>query len=399
MLSSIDSAGSASIFPQSSGRLFRTEEMMTQRLPILVGVAIAAVIVASGSPGSGGADAPKPGTGPLRQATFELRNEVKLKVPDGAQRVRIWMALPQDNDPAQKVRDLKIDAPVPYRVERDSEGSRTLYLEVLEPKVKELAVVETFVVTRSEIRDRVDPAKARPLTDADRARFAKYLQANKHVVIDDGIKKLANEIVADETNPVLASRKLYDWVLENVEYWVKDPKNKKASPVGSTTYCLTFRTGNCTDFESLWASLARAKGIPTQIVYGSFLKPELRAQDQDQSYHCWAEFYAPGIGWVHHDVAVADLYHGDYPINPDNERLVKLTTADGTFGHDPARVDYYFGNLDERRVVWSRNRDLTMSPQQDGEPVNALPKAYIEIDGKVHPEGSGWVRKLTYREP
>ena len=24
---------------------------------------------------------------------------------------------------------------------------------------------------------------------------------------------------------------------------------------------------------------------------------------------------------------------------------------------------------------------------------------YVEIDGKVHPEGAGRVRKLTYREP
>ena len=88
---------------------------------------------------------------------------------------------------------------------------------------------------------------------------------------------------------------------------MKDPKNKKASPVGSTTYCLTSRTGNCTDFESLWTSFARSIGIPTQIVYGSFLKPDLMGQDQDQSYHCWAEFYAPGLGWIPHDVAVADL--------------------------------------------------------------------------------------------
>ena len=59
-------------------------------------------------------------------------------------------------------------------------------------------------------------------------------------------------------------------------------------------------------------------------------KPDLRARDEDQSYHCWAEFYAPGLGWIHHDVSVADLYHGDYPINADNERLVRLTSADGT---------------------------------------------------------------------
>ncbi|HSB73649.1 MAG TPA: transglutaminase-like domain-containing protein, partial [Candidatus Methylomirabilis sp.] len=283
-------------------------------------------------------------------------------------------------------------------MERDSEGSKVLYLEASDPKEKEVSIVETFVLTRSEVRHSVDPSQARPISEADRAQFAKYLQANKNVVIDDDIRRLADQIVGTETNPILAARRLYDWVLDNVDYWVKDPKNKKASPVGSTTYCLTFRTGNCTDFESLWTSLARAKGIPTQIVYGSFLKPELRGRDDDQSYHCWAEFYAPGLGWVPHDVAVADLYAGDFPVNSDNERLVRLTTADGTFGPDPKKVNYYFGNLDERRVVWSRNRDLSLSPRQDGEPVNALPKAYVEVDGKVLPETTGWVRKLTYKE-
>jgi transglutaminase-like putative cysteine protease len=337
------------------------------------------------------------GPPPLRKAAFELRNEVKVKVPEGAGKLRVWMALPQD-DPYQVVSDLKVEAPFSYRIERDSEFSQVLYLEAQNPREKEITVVTSFVVTRTELRGDVDPKTARPLTEADRIRYARYLQANKHVVIDDQIRRLADQIVGNETNPLLMARKLYDWTLDNVEYWVKDPKNKKASPVGSTTYCLTFRTGNCTDFESLWTSLARAKGIPTQIVYGSFLKPELRAKDQDQSYHCWAEFYVPGLGWVSHDVAVADLYHGDFPVNADNERLLRLTTADGTFGADAAKVNYYFGNLDERRVVWSRNRDLTMSPRQDGEPVNALPKAYIEVDGKAHPEGAGWVRRLTYTE-
>jgi transglutaminase-like putative cysteine protease len=352
-------------------------------------LALASLIVGSGS---AAAD-----TTP-RRATFELRHELKIKVPDGAQRVRVWFALPQDTDPAQQVSDLRVDAPLPTRIERDSEGSRVLYLETQNPRDKEISVLTTAVVTRTEVRGSVDASKAQPITETDRARFAKYLQSNKYVVIDDEIRKLADQIVGSETNPVLAARKLYDWVIENVEYWVKDPKSKKASPVGSSTYCLTFRTGNCTDFQSLWTALARAKGIPTQIVYGSFLKPELRAQDLDQSYHCWAEFYAPGIGWIAHDVSVADLYAGDYPVTADNERLVRLTSADGTFGDDPAKVSYYFGNLDERRVVWSRNRDLTMSPRQEGEPINALAKAYVEVDGKVHPEGEGWVRRLTYRE-
>lgn len=337
------------------------------------------------------------GDRPLRRATFEVRNELKVMVPEGARRVRVWLALPQD-DPAQQVSDLRVEAPYPYRVERDSEGNKVLYLEAENPQEKEITVLESFILSRSEVRSEVDPTKAKPLSEADRAKLERYLVANKHVVIDDYIRQLADQIVGNESNPVLAARKIYDWVLHNVDYWVKDPKNKKASPVGSTTYCLIFRTGNCTDFESLWTSLARAKGIPTRIVYGSFFKPDLNGQNLDQSYHCWAQFYAPGIGWVPHDVAVADLYAGDFATNADNEVLVRRTTADGTYGADPAKVDYYFGNLDERRVTWSIGRDLILSPRQDGDPVNALPKAYVEIDGKVHPEAKGWVRKLTFRE-
>src|SRR5262245_63630087 len=101
---------------------------------------------------------------PLRQATFELRNEIKIKVPEGAQRLRVWVALPQDNDPAQQVRDLKIEAPYAYRIERDSEGSRLLYLEGVNVKEKEVTIVESFGLTRSEVRDQVDASKARPLT-------------------------------------------------------------------------------------------------------------------------------------------------------------------------------------------------------------------------------------------
>jgi hypothetical protein len=355
--------------------------------------------------GESGSTKPSQGDPAARQATFEVRHELKVVVPEGAQRIRVWFVLPQE-DPipgdgavsAQRVSDLQIEAPYPYRVERDSEGSKLLYLDATNPQEKELKIVETFVLTRNEVRTIVDASKAKPLTEADRTKFAPYLAANKHVEIDDDMRKLAHEIVGDEANPVLAARKLYDWVLHNVDYWVKDPKNKKASPVGSATYCLTFRTGNCTDFESLWTSLARAQGIPTRIVYGSFFKPDLNGNDLDQSYHCWATFYAPGLGWIPHDVAVADMYAGEMPVTTDNEVLMRRTTADGMFGADPAKVEYYFGNLDERRIVWSIGRDLILNPRQDGEPVNALPKAYIEIDGKVHPEGAGWVRKLTYRE-
>jgi len=332
-----------------------------------------------------------------RSATFEVRHELKVTVPEGAKRIRIWFAMPQD-DPLQQVKSFKVEAPIPHRVTTDSEGNEAVYLELAEPQLKEFNVIETFTLSRREQISGVDARNARPLSADKRAELAPFLAANHHVIIDDRIRNLATEIVGNERNPVLAARKLYDWELANIDYWVKDPKNKKASPVGSSEYCLTTKTGNCTDFHSLWTSLARANGIPPRLVYGSFFKKELDGQDADQSYHCWPEFYVSDIGWVPHDVAVADIFAGDFQSNADNEKLVRLTTADGYTGADKTKVDYYFGNLDERRVTWSRGRDLTLSPKQDGGSVNALAKAYVEVDGKVAPEKEVWTRKLTFKE-
>jgi hypothetical protein len=378
------SAGAASEPPRQ-----RTNEIKPMKTnPMLHTLAV--LCIAGGFTTAALADTP-------RVATFEARQEFKITVPEGAKKIRLWCALPQE-DAASKIGDLKIESPFKHSIEKDSEGNRILFIEIENPTVKEFSVVETFKITRSEIVSGVDASKTRPYSEGELKGMTKYLEPNTNVVINDEIRALAQQIVGVEKNPVLAARKLYDWTLDNIMYWVKDPKNKKASPVGSAEYCLTNKTGNCTDFHSLWTSLARASGIPTRMVYGSFFKKELDGQDADQSYHCWPEFFVPQIGWVPHDVAVAEIFKGEYPITEDNARLVRLTTADGYNGPDAKKVDYYFGNIDERRVVFSVGRDLTLSPKQEAGPVNAMAKAYMEADGKPVAENVGWKRKLTFKE-
>lgn len=331
-----------------------------------------------------------------KQLAVSATQEFAFTVPDGAHKLRAWLTMPQ-KDPNQSVTEFKVDSPVPTRIETDSEGNTFVYLEVANPPAQ-MKVTETFNLTRREERSGIDASKTRPISDDERRQNAKYLAPNTNVIIDDEIKKLSAEITGGETNPVLAARKLYDWTLQNVDYWVKYPDKFKASGIGSTEYCLRSRTGNCTDFHSLWASLARAGGIPTQIVYGSFFKKELDGRDADQSYHCWPEFYVPSFGWVPHDVAIADIYMGDFPTTKDNDEKVRLTTGEGYHGADAAKVNYYFGNIDERRVTWSRGRDLILSPRQDGGPVNSIAKAYVELDGQSVADGKGWTRKLTFVE-
>ncbi|MBK8101694.1 MAG: transglutaminase domain-containing protein [Planctomycetes bacterium] len=326
-------------------------------------------------------------------ATFAVTNTITVPVPAGAKNVRIWFPIPHD-DAEQTITGLQIDGPDGLRQTTDALGNRYVYAEVATPGEK-VTVKTSFTVMRREVNADIDAGRSRPLTDAERQEHAAWLDDDQHVVVTDEIRALAAQIRGDEQNPVRVARKLYDWTLANVEYWVKDPSKWKASPVGSSDYCLKNRTGNCTDFHSLWTALARASGIPTRMKYGSLFKPSLDGQDRDGSYHCWPESWFPGLGWVPNDVAVADIFVAPIALDANNTEKVTLTTANGYQKADPAMVDYYFGNLDARRVTWTLGRDLTLEPRQAGGPVNANAKGYVEIDGV---EFGKFERKMTFRE-
>jgi hypothetical protein len=324
-------------------------------------------------------------------ATFRVENDITVPVAKGAKDVRVWFPLPR-TEPEQSVADLKVEAPQGWRETNDANGNRYVYVQVQDPGEK-VAVKTSFTVTRKEVN--TDPKTSRPLNEAEKKEYGMWLGSDKNVVVNDEIKKLAADICGSETDPVVRARKLYRWTLDNVEYWVKDPSKWKASPVGSSEYCLANKTGNCTDFHSLWTALARASGIPTRMKYGSLFKPSLDGADRDASYHCWPESWFPGLGWVPNDVAVADIFAGPIVLDANNTEKVTLTTATGYSGPSPEWVEYYFGNLDARRVCWTMGRDLKLEPPQKGGPVNAVPKGYVEIDGA---EFTGFDRKMTYRE-
>lgn len=327
------------------------------------------------------------------RATFDVENSLTVNVPAGSRRVRLWFPLPRLDDD-QYVGDLEIDGPDGWREATDALGNRYVYAAVESPGAQ-VHVRARFRVTRHENNATVDPTRSRPLNMTERQQHAKWLGDDTHVVVDDAIRSVARDIRGSEQNPVRIARAIYDWTLDNVEYWVKDPSKWKASPVGSSDYCMTNRTGNCTDFHSLYTALARASGIPTRMKYGSVFKPALDGVDRDASYHCWPESWFPGLGWVPNDVAVADIFAGPIALDADNREKVTLTTASGYEGPDSSLVDYYFGNLDPRRVTWSLGRDLALEPRQSAGPVNANPKGYVEIDDA--PFG-GFTRKMTYRQ-
>ncbi len=356
-----------------------------------------AVLAASSCASVNGVEAAdRPEKGSVR--SFKVENEIIINVPEGANHLRAWVVLPREDDSAQTLTDMVVTSRAKNKRATDQYGNRFAYLDLRSPEPGPLHITTRFVIQRREQTTTPDPEQTRPIEPTEATRYAAWLADSRHVAVTQEIRDLSQEITKGDPNPVSASRAIYDWVLENIDYWVKDPANKKASPVGSSEYCLSTKTGNCTDFHALYTALSRAAGIPTRIIYGSLLKEQLDGHDKDQSYHCWVEFYAPNLGWIPVDVALADIFYGTFPLDDSNVQLVNLTTADGYTKPDQEKVDFYFGNLDNRRVSWTHGRDLRLDPAPALGAVHALPKAYVEIDGKSFNDKSSWTRRLTFTE-
>src|SRR5688572_6422453 len=113
---------------------------ISRRRPMRTLTGLAALVLAAGGDPASAREARS--TAPLkpRTATFDVRHELNVLVPEGTRKLRVWFTMPQD-DPAQKVEGFKVDCPFPTRIEKDSEGNQSVYVEVSDPKRKEFSVV------------------------------------------------------------------------------------------------------------------------------------------------------------------------------------------------------------------------------------------------------------------
>jgi len=301
--------------------------------------------------------------------TFKVKNSVTVTdIPAGSKRVRIWLAYPQ-TDANQTISDFRVTkADGPFTIKKETENNnKFLYCEVSHTGQSSYTMEYEFTITRTRQTLNTPDGEIRPVSDSDRARMKHYLGTDSNITIDTKVRQLADTICGDEIHPVKQAKKIYDWCIDHGEYWKKDKSRYAPSGKGNTDYFLEQCTGNRTDFHAGFISLMRARGIPTRIWFGGVFWVSKQGNKEDISYHCWPEFYAPGHGWVVVDASQADFA--------------------------PEKEQFYFGNLETRRIVFTQGRDINLAPKQQGEPLIYFAKAYAEVDGKPHEK---WNRKLEY---
>jgi transglutaminase-like putative cysteine protease len=330
--------------------------MMIRRWPVLAGwLAVGAAL------GTAAADAP-------RSRDFELTYSARIgELPAGAHRVEVWLPYPV-SDGNQEVTIDAVSAPSHYEVVKEPRfGNSILHLSVTDPRERELAVEMKVRVRRREyLRHDFAAAGATPapVPAAAAAANAGWLRPDRLVPLDDRIRKLAAEVTQGRRGDLEKARAIYDYVVATMSY----DKTGTGWGNGDIYWACDAKRGNCTDFHALFIGLARAEGIPAKFEIGLPL-PAARGQGEIGGYHCWAEFYLAGYGWV--------------PVDASEARK------------NPEKRTYFFGALDEDRVQLSIGRDLVLAPRQAGAPLNYFVYPYVEVDGQ--PFGKV-VRKFVYRD-
>lgn len=263
-------------------------------------------------------------------------------IPAGAHNVTLWIPLPVTRG-AQKISNVQIDSPYDWtRRTEDAFGNSYATTTVAEPPAGEVSVKVHFTATR--IEESID----HPLeTKATKAELQRALRADKLVTLSPRVRTLANQLTAGKKGTVEQARAIYDYLVTNMTYDKVVPGWGR----GDTERACDIKKGNCTDFHSLFISLARAKGIPARFVIGF----PLTAKDGVvKGYHCWAEFYVRGKGWIPVDASDASK--------------------------DATKREYLFGHLDTERVQFTIGRDIELSPRT-AEPLNFFIYPHAESNG------------------
>jgi transglutaminase-like putative cysteine protease len=326
---------------------------MTRFRLVLSSILVFSLVVAVAAHARRGIAAEASGSLPARSFEFSYQVNVPANA-DSQVLTHLWIPLPQA-DAYQDVRGLHIDSPVGYAQGRDVEyGNRfAVFTPTAQQSAAGFDVLLRFTAVRREHKVALDAAALQNVSASTPRdpNLQRYLEPDKLVPLNGTIAELAKEHTAGDTTPIQKARHIYDYVLATMRY----DKTGEGWGRGDAIWACTSKRGNCTDFHSLFIGMMRSSGIPARFEIG-FPLPEGKTEGDIPGYHCWAEFYLAGVGWVPVDASEA--------------------------WKNPAKRDFFFGAHDTNRVFFTYGRDIRLSPDQKGDPLNYFIYPYAEANGQ-----------------
>jgi transglutaminase-like putative cysteine protease len=301
--------------------------------------------------------ATSPTTSNERHFAFHYAFTVKNVSP--GQRLRVWIPLAH-SDSYQDVKVTAKNGDLPLKRARQPEyANEVLYAESAAADKTEYKFLVDYDVVR---REHLVLMNGRPVPDSpsergSRGDLQRSLAPDRLVPVTGVPAQLAEQETKGATTPLEKAKDIYDYVFRTMKY----DKTGSGWGHGDTLWACDSKHGNCTDFHSVFISMARAEKIPARFQIG-FPIPRDEHSAEIPGYHCWAEFYVDKIGWIPVDISEAWKH--------------------------PEKRGYFFGAHDVNRFQFTQGRDLKLKPAQDGGPLNYFVYPYVEIGGKEYPNVS-----------
>ena len=301
---------------------------------------------------------------PVRSVRLNFVCEIP-KLPEGAKTIDMWVPMPQDNE-RQTVRLLNESELGAGRITSDKKfGNRLYYRHFDLPATSTGATGEPIkveLVYDAVVREATVP-EAKKLVSTRQVKpgpeFAPYLGDVKMIPIKGRISAVASVIDMPEGEPLRAGRKVYDYLIDTMVYNYKAP----GAGVGDAVWACDSRTGDCSDYNSVFIGVCRWRGIPADHVFGLPMPPGKPEGDM-KFCHCWARFWVADVGWISLDPSRADKF--------------------------PSDREYYFGTLGSTWVTLTHGRDVVLEPPQKGPPLNIFHGPVAEVDGQPF-DGLRWI--------
>lgn len=275
----------------------------------------------------------------------------------------VWLPVPKTTS-LQKVEIVKQDVPGSAKIGEEKQyGNKMLHFKAKANDKGEVPFSVTYKVERTEA---LTSGKGTLTVKEDSSLVNRFLEPDK--LVPTSGKPL--ELIKDKKLPAdkfQAAKEMYDIVNDHMKY---DKPVGKPWGRGDAVWACDSKFGNCTDFHSLFISMARGNKIPSKFEMG-FSIPLKHGKGDIGGYHCWAWFLPEGKGWIPIDISEANRF--------------------------PEMKAYYFGNLTEDRVQFSTGRDIDLVPQQKGPALNFFIYPYVEVNGMTYP-AEKVARKFAYED-
>lgn len=227
----------------------------------------------------------------VKPVTFKLDYKVTVNanvVPDG-EIIKCWLPFPREGHLRQTEIKLLSTNADEYVIADNKNPQRTIYMQKTAQKDQPTVFNIQFEVKNYNEVNFIEPALIKPYDKNSELYKTFTAERPPHIVFTDKIKNLSKEIVGNEKNPYLITKKIFTWISENIP-WAGAREYSTIENISD--YCITNKHGDCGIKTLLFMTLCRYNGIPVKWQSGWMLHPG------EVNLHDWSEVYFEGYGWV-----------------------------------------------------------------------------------------------------